>query len=294
VYKRQIQGTQGSQGIQGVKGDTSQLNVNSVSTGSFSVALTKTGFATTDVVSYGNEITNPLSYDASIPGVGIGTTSISSSLHISAGKSEPNGAPIKINPGLLLSIPESNAIEYDGLNLYISQNDITNGTKRAFIDSTQFYRLSADQTEITTTSEASSVSWFGNNSSVSLLNGYSYEIEYVLFYTKTTSNGTLTLNFSSSSPSGYTSLSASSSIFGPDIAGGIVNAGTTQVVSMSPTGAMVASTSGMIYVKGIVIPAANCGVQLKAHVSAGGIVPNKDSYVKVRCLGNANVVGNFA
>ena len=89
-------------------------------------------------------------------------------------------------------------------------------------------------------------------------------------------------------------MSASSSIFGPDIAGGTVNAGTAQVVSMSPTGAMTFGTSGMICVKGIIIPAADSRVELKAHVSAGGITPNQDSYVKVRCLGNANVVGNFA
>jgi len=290
------QGTQGSlnaQGTQGIQGDITPLNINSSLSGSFSVVLTSATSGTISTISIANTISNPLIYNASIPGVGIGTTNISALLHLAAGKSATNGSPLKINSGSLLTVPEANAIEYNGVNLFFTQNDTTNGSKRSFIDATQFYRLSADQTPISADTVATSVSWFGSGSSFALLSGYYYEIEGNLFFTKTTS-GTVTLSFASSSSLGYTSLTATSSIFGSTSTGGNVNVGTAQTVSMSATGSIVGGVSGLIYIKGIIIPADNCRVTIKSHVNAGSITPKQDSYVKIRCLGNVNSVGNFA
>jgi hypothetical protein len=287
------QGSQGLNGSQGIQGAITPLDINSSSSGSFSVVLTSSTSGSISTISIGNTTSNPLIYNASIPGVGIGTTNISASLHLAAGKSAANGSPLKINSGLLLTSPEANAIEYDGINLFFTQNDTTNGSKRSFIDATQFYRLSADQTPISASTIETSVSWFGSGSSFALMNGYYYEIEGNLFFTKTTS-GTVTLSFGSSSTLGYTSLTATSSIFGSTATGGNVNVGIAQTVSMSATGSIVGGVSGLIYVRGIIIPADNCRVTTKAHVGAGSITPKQDSYVKIRCLGNANSIGNFA
>jgi hypothetical protein len=45
-------------------------------------------------------------------------------LYLAAGKSTPGGAPIKMMPGTLLTIPELNAIEYDGYDLYLTEHSI--------------------------------------------------------------------------------------------------------------------------------------------------------------------------
>ena len=288
-----LQGIQGlsNQGVQGTKGDANALTLNSISSGSFNVIFSS---AVTGLITEVSNSSNPFVFNASIPGVGIGTTTITSTLHIGAGRSTANGAPIKINPGIALTTPESNAIEYDGINLFVTQNDTTNGTKRAFVDSTQFYRLNSDQSAISGSTAATSVSWFGANTGISLLGGYYYEMEYNLFFSKTT-NGTCTLHFGSSSSSGYTSLTATSVISGSlSVAGSNVNAGTAQTVSMSPTGSIPSAAAGRIQVKAFVIPSVDCRVTLKASVSAGTITPKQDSYVKVRCLGNSNSIGNIA
>ena len=293
IQGESIQGIDGSQGVQGPKGDITLLETDSVSSGSFSIALTQSTVGVITNISFADVSLNPLSYDASIPGVGIGTTNISSLLHVGAGKSTANGASIKINPGSLLTIPEADALEYNGVNLFFTQNDTTNGTGRAFIDSTQFYRLNADQGAISAATVETSVPWFGSNTSFALLNGYYYEIEGNLFFTKST-NGTVTLSFGSSSTLGYTSLSASSTIFGSTSIGGFVNVGTAQTVSMTPTSSIPNGVSGLIYLKGIIIPADNCNVTIKSHVGAGSVTPKQDSYIKIRCLGNTNSIGNFA
>lgn len=291
-----IIGSQGAQGIigaQGLKGDTASLQVETQSSGSFNIVFSSVSSGVTTNVSVANSATNPLLYNANIPGVGIGTTVISSILHLGGGKSSANGAPLKVTPGSLLTVPESNAIEYNGVNLFLTQNDTTNGTKRGFIDASQFYRLSADQTPISATTTATAVSWFGANTGISLLSGYYYELEYYLFFSKTT-NGTCTLQFASSSALGYTSLTATSSLYGTTVVGGNVNVGIAQTVQMTATGSIANGTSGLIQVRGLAIPADNCRLTLKSFVSAGSITPKQDSYVKVRCLGNANSIGNIA
>jgi len=285
-------GPQGVQGTQGLAGQDGVL-LNVGSSGSFNVVLTSSSAGVTTQIS-SSDSSKPFVFDTSIPGVGIGTTTISSNLHIGAGRTTPNGAPIKVNAGSLLTTPESNAIEYDGVNLFVTQNDITNGTKRAFIDSTQFYRLNANGSDISATTAETSVSWFGNNVGVSLLSGHYYEIDYNLFFTKTTA-GTCTLLFSSSSGSGFASLTATGNVTGNiDIVGGRVLAGTGQTVTMSPSASIINGAGGLIQVKGLAIPSADCRVTLKAFVSAGTITPLKDSYLKIRCLGNSDSIGNIA
>lgn len=285
-------GPQGVQGAQGLAGQNGVL-LNVGSSGSFNVVLTSSSSGFTTQIS-SSDSTKPFVYNTSIPGVGIGTSTVESYLHLGAGEVNPKSAPLKINAGLLLATPEANAIEYNGVNLFVTQNDTTNGTKRAFIDSTQFYRLNANGSDISATTVETAVPWFGNTSGVSLLSGYYYDLEYNLFFSKTTA-GTCTLLFSSSSGSGFASLSATGNISGNiDVVGGRVLAGTGQTVTMSPSASIVNGSSGLIQVKGLVIPSADCRITLRAFVSAGTITPLKDSYLKIRCLGNSDSIGNIA
>lgn len=57
--------------------------------------------------------------------VGIGTTTPTAKVHISAGGTTPGKAPFKLTNGGLLSTPEAGAIEYDGTSLYYTD---TSGT----------------------------------------------------------------------------------------------------------------------------------------------------------------------
>lgn len=54
--------------------------------------------------------------------VGIGVETPTSALHIKASTSSAGGSSLKIDPGTLLSIPESGAIEFDGTNLYFTNS----------------------------------------------------------------------------------------------------------------------------------------------------------------------------
>ncbi len=56
-------------------------------------------------------------------GIGVRTDSITARLHIGAGSSTAGMAPLKINPGTLLTTPEPYAIETDGMHLYWSNSD---------------------------------------------------------------------------------------------------------------------------------------------------------------------------
>lgn len=55
--------------------------------------------------------------------IGIGTENPTANLHIKAGTSAPNSAPIKFNAGTNLASPEKGAIEFDGSHLYFTDKD---------------------------------------------------------------------------------------------------------------------------------------------------------------------------
>jgi len=60
--------------------------------------------------------------------VGIGTTAPSAFLHLKAGTAALNTAPLKLTSGVNLTTPEAGAIEYDGTNLYYTDNTNTRKT----------------------------------------------------------------------------------------------------------------------------------------------------------------------
>lgn len=60
--------------------------------------------------------------------VGIGTMAPTATLHLKAGAAAVNKAPLKFTSGVNLTTPEAGAIEYDGTNLYYTDNTNTRKT----------------------------------------------------------------------------------------------------------------------------------------------------------------------
>jgi hypothetical protein len=54
-------------------------------------------------------------------GIG-GITSIEAKMHLGAGTAAPGTAPLKLTAGTILSTPENGAIEFDGTDLYMTEN----------------------------------------------------------------------------------------------------------------------------------------------------------------------------
>lgn len=57
--------------------------------------------------------------------IGVGVASPSSTLHLKAGSATANTAPLKLTSGPTLTAPEAGAIEFDGTNLYFTNNTPT-------------------------------------------------------------------------------------------------------------------------------------------------------------------------
>lgn len=97
-------------------------------------------------------------YNGDNVSVGIGTASPTAILHLKAGTSAANTAPLKLTAGVNLTTPEAGAIEFDGTSLYYT--DGTN-TRRALASTTGTSSFSgvssiSNTTNITLSSAASS------------------------------------------------------------------------------------------------------------------------------------------
>ena len=71
---------------------------------------------------------NGTSYNYFSGNIGIGTTSPTAYLHLKAGTSSANTAPLKFTTGANLATPESGAMEWDGSRLYITNTTPTRNT----------------------------------------------------------------------------------------------------------------------------------------------------------------------
>lgn len=71
-------------------------------------------------IGYGESAVFNESFTVKGSNVGIGNISPSAALHVKAGTSTANTAPIKLTAGTNLTTPENGAIEFDGSNLYVT------------------------------------------------------------------------------------------------------------------------------------------------------------------------------
>ena len=219
--------------------------------------------------------------------VGIGTTNPTSILHLRAGTATANTAPLKINSGVVLTTPEANTFEYDGVLLYHTQNDTTNGNKRALIPEIQYQRRTSQVSISDTATPGTSI--FGNTSRAALLAGNIYEVEAVVWLTKVTNAGTATLQLSLSTGNftfASAQLNTSASV--------IVLNGTTSPVSLPATTSLTAGTTYGVILRGIVQPVSNARLDILLFGSTTSITVESSTFMKVTCLGTASTIGNFA
>jgi hypothetical protein len=220
-------------------------------------------------------------------------TTATALLHLGAGTATASTSPLKLTAGTVLTTAEAGAIEFDTANTipYFTGNT-TNG--RGLIPATQYFRLTANGTNTTTTIAP----FFGTNSSIPLVTNGVYEIEIECYYTKNTA-GTLvwtltnsavvtnmTVNMIMSPVGGYTNVpSASATTMGALV---------TQTAAASAFAATASISSNAVMwsrFKIILENASSTSVRLNVTNSAGSITPIRGSFWKATRIAN---VGTYA
>lgn len=203
-----------------------------------------------------------------------------------------SAAPLVFQSGATLTSPLAGSLNYDGTNFYATI-DTTSG--RGFTSTTQIFRLAANGSAI----GATIADYFGATSSITLAAAGVYEIEYVLYFTKTT-NGTVTFTLTA----GQTPVNVNAFYVGTPV-GGVGTAGTAQTAAavasastttaLPATGTLTTAVNHQYVIKAIVEGNATTAGTFKLQVteSAGTVTPLRGSYYKVTRLAAGNV-GTFA
>ncbi|MDA1558303.1 hypothetical protein PDK45_25580 [Bacillus cereus] len=97
---------------------------NPLTTGSNNILIGYGVNALTDTTSNHLNIGNVIKGDLIKRQIGIGVDAISAALHLKANSAEAGSAPLKFNPGTLMTTPETGAWEFDGTNLYFTINGV--------------------------------------------------------------------------------------------------------------------------------------------------------------------------
>jgi len=215
-----------------------------------------------------------------------GVTTPTAKLHLPAGVATASGAPLKIDSGVVLATPEADALEYDGVLLYHTQNDATNGNKRAIIPEFQYIRRSTD---VSITAVASpGTSMFGATLRPALVAGRVYEVEAVIFARKDTNAGTITIQASLSTGT-FTFCSLQCN-----------NAATSVAINQTASPTNIVTTASVavaqqfgVTIRGLVVAASNARLDLLAYGSTTALTIHSSSFMKITCLGTGTSSGNF-
>jgi hypothetical protein len=223
--------------------------------------------------------------------VGIGTTTPSAQLHIGAGTALANSSPLKFTPGTNLTTPETGAVEFDGINAYITNETIAG---RGAIPVEQHFLLTAVGSTIGT----SSANYFGTTSNIPLASGGYYEIDIYCYFLKSTAN-TVTWTFTNSSAptsmdihydfsasSGIVSTAAATSLFGDQY----------NLTVTAPTVVTASLTSGAnhyAHFKIILLNGTGTSLQIQAKCGSGTMTPGIGSRWYCKRISTSNV-GTFA
>lgn len=201
-------------------------------------------------------------------------------------------APLTFTSGTSLTTQTAGAMEYDGVNMYMTpESTAGRGAVAAF----QQFVLTADATITATTAS----DFFGTNSSINLLAASNYDIECFCYFFKVTTAGTITFaptfsaatvmisSFYQSTPlNGFTTtLGAGTPIFN--------NAGilTSTAATHTATGTLPLTQYQTYLFRIKVITNTACNFRLKMTQSTNGTTVKAGSYYTVRRVtGNA---GNY-
>lgn len=185
-------------------------------------------------------------------------------------------APILLASGSNLTAATAGAIEYDGSFIY-GTGSTTSG--RGVLSAPIYKRLSANGSNVTTIA-----SYFGATSSVSLVTAAVYEVEYNLYFTKTTAEAvTFTFGFSNA-PVNVNAFAVFTPLAGPSVgasqsAANIASVGNTTIV----TGTLTTAVNHHALIRAVVESNGTTGGTLVLNASnpSGSITPLKGSYLKV-------------
>lgn len=197
-------------------------------------------------------------------------------------------APLDFTAGTNLTTALAGAMEFDAVNFYATI-DTTSG--RGFIPATQIFRLTANGSAI----GATIADYFGTTSSITMAANGIYEVEFNLYFTKTTA-GTVTFTLTSAqAPVNLNAQYVGTPVGGVGTVGApqtaALVASTSTAAALPVTGSLTTAVNHQYIIKAIVeANATTAGTfKLQATESAGTITPLRGSYYKVTRLAAGNV-----
>lgn len=266
---------------------TAALKGNSDGSGAIQVGgIDAITISTSQIVSF----TNPLgSINLATPTITGGLTMSSGSITMAANTTTI--PPLTFTAGTLVTSPVAGTFEYDG-NAFYSTDDVTCG--RGFIQSPHYFRLTADGAAI----GPAIANFFGSTSGLSLDASAFFEVEYNLYFLKTTAAGVVfTMTFSNAP------INNNAYYVGTPI-GGVGTFGTAQTAALVKSTA----TAGALPITGNLSSAVNhqfkISAMFQANATTGGtinlritsgsgtVTPLAGSYYKLTRLPAANT-GTF-
>lgn len=223
--------------------------------------------------------------------VGMGLAAPTARLHCGAGAAAAGSAPFKLTAGTSLTTPEAGAIEYDGVNTYVT-NETTSG--RALIRNEQTFRLQTAGGAITTIAN-----FFGATSNIPLVANGHYEIEIIMYFAKTTASTVTISLINTVAATGQKIEWESSPIAGvvapPGTATNLTGVlmGTPAATTAIVTGTLATGVNHFIRIRMILRNATGTSLQIQATSASGSLTPSSDSRWYSQRLPSTNV-GTFA
>jgi len=221
-------------------------------------------------------------------GIGVASASTTARLHLTGGGTAASTAPLKLNSGSLLTTAEVGATEYDGSSLYFTTN--TTSTGRGQLCARQVFRLTTNGSALGPTI----ADYFGATSSINLPAAGVYEIEYFLYFTKTTT-GTVTFTLTASSaPTGIfgTYIGAPATGVGSGVPQSGYTASQAATTAAFPVATANTGVNHSYTVRAQVITNAATTFKVQVTSSLGTVTPLAGSFYAVQRV--ASTTGNFS
>lgn len=210
-------------------------------------------------------------------------------LHIGGSNGSASHAPLKFTAGTNMGTAEAGAMEYDGVNTYMT-NETTGG--RGLVHIEQRFKLDATVSAITTIAN-----YFGTTSNIPLVANAYYEIEIYMFYLKTTA-GTHTISLvNSAAPTSQDIYAEFSPVTGitstptGTLCAELYNS--TNATETIVTGSLSNGVNHYAYIKILLRNGSGTSLKIQSTAGAGSITPGLGSRWICKRIPATNV-GSFA